>query len=118
MPNEDQETKITQLRPDMFAVTIQMTDELEDLLGLDDAARMYTKLKRIMVPLTQDQCMGMARGTIKYPSDNYTPNQLMMHMMEEIRDQVNYVWMWRDAVNQEAAWENMTLHGKVEITEE
>ena len=115
VPGQD---RISELMQSMFTVKIEMTDTLLQLLTPDEKNRLAKKLERVIVPLTKDQCVGMARGTIKYPSDNYTPNQLMMHMMEEIRDQVNYVWMWRDAVNQEAAWENMTLHGKVDITEE
>jgi hypothetical protein len=110
--------RISELMHSMFTVNIEMTDTLTHLLTPDEKKRLARKLERVIVPLTQDQCVGMARGTIKYPTDDYTPNQLMMHMMEEIRDQVNYVWMWRDAINQETAWENMTLHGKVEITEE
>ena len=87
VPGQD---RISELMQSMFTVKIEMTDTLLQLLTPDEKNRLAKKLERVIVPLTKDQCVGMARGTIKYPSDNYTPNQLMMHMMEEIRDQVNY----------------------------
>jgi hypothetical protein len=95
MPNADLDTntKIGLLKPSMFHVEITMGQELTILFSDEQIERMLTKIREVGVPMTQDQMVGLARGTFKYPSDTYNVAELRAHQDEELRDQLNYRWM-------------------------
>lgn len=75
--------------PNEWSIEIQPSDQLLDLLSADELRRMHTKVHLVM-DFAQRMLAGMVKGTIKYPTDDYTFERWMSHLVSEQADQANY----------------------------
>lgn len=96
-PSDGWQERVAKLcKPEYFLVTVALKEELMQQLTPDELAR----LRRKMVLVQQCSAImlaGMLKGTLKYPTDNYSVDQWVAHLVGEGADQMNYALLLADA---------------------
>lgn len=103
--NADWEYRVEQMcKPEFFKATINVSQSSLNELGLslDEFMRLQYKL-RLIEESAVKQALAMLKGTLKYDTDDRTPDEWAAFEEEEDIDRFNYNILKRDARNKEVS---------------
>ena len=95
---EDRYEKINE--PSNFDVVIYPFANITYRLSKTEAERLQNKL-RLLEDYTRKLAVGMLKGTLKYPTDNWSVEQWMHEEEDEEIDRLNYRLLKQNAINKE-----------------
>ena len=99
--NEGWENRYEQINePSYFEVVIFPFVNILYRLDKTEAERLQKKLK-LLENYTRKLAVGMLKGTLKYPTDNWTVEQWMHEEEDEEIDRINYRLLKQDAIAKE-----------------
>ena len=81
---------------DNFRVNIKLVLALDAQLSTSELLRTYNKLK-LVEAYAAKLAVGMLKGTLKYPSDDWNIEQWLENEEDEIIDQTNYRLLRQEA---------------------
>lgn len=86
---ENWQELVKDISPEMFTVTINLKPEIAAKLTGTQLGRMRWKLELVEFG-ARAMAAGMLKGTLKYPTDDYSIDQWIGHLIGEGADQMNY----------------------------
>ena len=96
--NEGWEKRFARMREQVSVRTeITVYDDDIPTFSNDEWERLKPKIEMVK-ELAIKLIWGMVKGTIKYKSDDYTPEQWLDHLFDEQVDGMNYQMLYEDAV--------------------
>lgn len=95
-PIEKWELLMELVDPKYFWVNIIISPELLEQLTETQITRLRVKLE-LVKHAAQIMAAGMLKGTLKYPTDDYSVEQWVAHLIGEGADQMNYQLLLADA---------------------
>lgn len=96
--------------PDKFYVTIDMDDDILEVLTEDELARLDRKLI-VVAELAAKLAANMLKGTLKYQSDGHTVYEWFEHGIDDAVDALNYFALAQLAYHKEVKRKNMFDEG-------
>ena len=83
-----------------FVVDINIGYHLSTQLSPSEYKRLQLKL-RLVEKYARKLAVGMLKGTLKYPTDNWSVEQWMHEQEDEEVDRLNYLLLKQNAINKE-----------------
>lgn len=96
-PSPGWERRVEELcKPEYFTVEVTIRDVVVGALTADELTRLGYKIELVRVA-AQLMAAGMLKGVLKYPSDTWSVETWVSHLLGEGADQMNYQLLLADA---------------------